>query len=295
MNNIQKYMTKIEEHVTKLTNLGELKRYIGVDIIRDHISKKITLKQHNYIKTYLEDKNLSQSQTKRTPLNHTLSYKNNITENNTNKPINDSVGQIRYLADWTRPDLLVAAGILGSAASNPGNEHLKGLNHVNKYLLNTIDESITLGGDSDVELFGFSDAAFIRDGDSKPQYGYCFYLNRNSGAVYARSMKGNTVSMSSTEAEMKALVETVKECIWMREFLKEISFEQQKATTIYVDNTATIALTESMKNTKNIKHFLLILNFLRQEINNKTIILKYIDTNNNVADILTKPLNIIQF
>ena len=88
--------------------------------------------------------------------------------------------------------------------------------------MGTIDEGVTLGGDSDIELFGFSDAAFIRDGDSKPQYGYCFYLNRNSGAVYARSMKGNTVSMSSTEAEMKALVETVKECIWMREFLKEI-------------------------------------------------------------------------
>ena len=89
---------------------------------------------------------------------------------------------------------------------------------------------------------------------------------------------------------MKALVECIKDALWIRGFLAEIMLVQEKPTVIFVDNTACMALAESMRNAKNVKHFL-----LRQELINKTISLKYVPTGMNVPDMLTKPLPVDQF
>jgi hypothetical protein len=44
-----------------------------------------------------------------------------------------------------------------------------------------------------------------------------------------------------------------------------------------------------------VKHFILLLNFIRQELQNRIIELKYIPSQHYVADMLTKQLSILQF
>jgi hypothetical protein len=63
-------------------------------------------------------------------------------------------------------NLLASAGILGSHVRNPSNGHIKGLNHVNRYIKGTPNLGISFNGQAELDLFGCSDAAFNRLHDS---------------------------------------------------------------------------------------------------------------------------------
>jgi hypothetical protein len=100
-----------------------------------------------------------------------------------------------------------------------------------------------------------------------------------------------TVSLHSTESEVKALCLTTIETIWLRGFLKVLGFEQTEPTIIYDDNAATKYLAEALDNvSNNVAHLVVKINFIQEQVANGTIAIKYINTENQVADILTKPL-----
>src|SRR4028119_504672 len=56
-------------------------------------------------------------------------------------------------------------------------------------------------------------------------------LARNESASHSTSPK-HPVSHSSTESELKALDEAIRECLWMRGFLHEIGFTQSNPSTL---------------------------------------------------------------
>ena len=56
---------------------------------------------------------------------------------------------------------------------------------------------LVLGGlDDEVNLFSYTDASHNPDKTSRPRLGYCFYLNLESGTIFARSVKDTCVSHS---------------------------------------------------------------------------------------------------
>ena len=198
---------------------------------------------------------------------------------------------MRYSANHTRPDLLAAIGIISSGMSNPSDNDIAAITHIKQYLLSTPDLSLTLGGDPHVCLIGFSDVSYVTKGESKSRLAYCLFLNLTSGCVIAKSWKDSTISHSSTEAEIKAIDALIREIIWMRGFLAELGFAQEKPTTIYVDNESSIAITTSMNNmSTKVSHMIMRINFIQQEILAGTVELKSIRSENELADILTKPL-----
>ena len=58
-----------------------------------------------------------------------------------------------------------------------------------------------------------TDASHIQHGDSKSQLGFALFLNLSSGTVCARSARDTTVSLSSTDAEIKAVKLALREII----------------------------------------------------------------------------------
>jgi hypothetical protein len=96
-----------------------------------------------------------------------------------------------------------------------------------------------------------------------------------------------TVSLPSTDSEVKALCLTTIETIWLRGFLKELGFEQTEPTIIYVDNAAPKYLAEALD---KLAHMVVKINFIQEQVANGTIAIKYINTENQVSDTLTKPL-----
>jgi len=98
------------------------------------------------------------------------------------------------------------------------------------------------------------------------------------------------VSHSSCEAETKAIDAAIIQTIWMRGFLAELGFPQIGPTVFYTDSASAIDLGELFRVGKNSIHMTMRLNFIHQSVEDKTISLKYINTDLQVADILTKLL-----
>jgi hypothetical protein len=182
-------------------------------------------------------------------------------------------------------------GKLASAGDNPSDNHLKGLEHLNRYLIGSSQEKLILGGiDREIKLFGFSDASYITKGDSKSQLAYCFFLNKTSGTISARSRKDTTVSHSSAEAEIKAIDLAILQATWLRGFLGEIGYPQKEPTVLFTDSISAKTLADTFHISSNSGHLVVRINYIHQEILAGNISLKYIDTNHMVADVLTKAL-----
>jgi hypothetical protein len=125
-------------------------------------------------------------------------------------------------------------------------------------------------------------------GDRKSTTGFVIYLNKNP--ISWKSRKQNTVALSTCEAEYMALADVVSEIISIRSLLTELGFDPTP-TSVFEDNQGTIALATNPVNHSRAKHIDIKFHFIRDHIANGTIMLEYIPTHEQVADIMTKGLS----
>ena len=105
------------------------------------------------------------------------------------------------------------------------------------------------------------------------------------------SSKTSRIVSSSTEAEVHGLVHIEKENIWQREFHQVLAyFKNIPPTLVYQDNTAAISLSTKGTCHKRSKHFGLEFDMFREYVRLKEMEIKYISTDELVADLLTKAL-----
>ena len=97
------------------------------------------------------------------------------------------------------------------------------------------------------------------------------------------------MSLSSTEAEYKALTDASKEVQWLSNLMTETHLTKEHNTSIIrVDNRGAIDLAHSQtsQNSFRTKHMDLWLHFIQ----NKTIGLRFVSSSANKANFLTKPV-----
>ena len=168
-----------------------------------------------------------------------------------------------------------------------------------RYLTGTVHEGLSFarGLDSDplVELFGLCDASYIPGHDSRGQLAFALFLNLNSGTIEAKSVKDTTVSTSATHVELKAMYLCLLAIIWARGFLTELGFPPTRATTIWSDSASARQLVNSFHLSAKSQHLTMRVNAINQEVVNGVVEIKYIDTEGNSVDVLTKALPIIPF
>lgn len=204
-------------------------------------------------------------------------------------------GSYRYLCDRTRPDLLVTTGELATGgADGPSDAHLKVARQAYVYLKQTKNQKLRLGGKQVKRLgkelhFYFSDAAFIREGNSKSRLGYAGWLGYSNGAYTATSINDTTVSQSSMESEVKALNACCNTIVHTRRLCTFLGYEET-STIIFEDNKAAIDLATTLKTTPKSRHIQPKINHIRERLNAGDIQILFIPSHLNVADTLTKPL-----
>jgi hypothetical protein len=223
-----------------------------------------------------------------------MSANTNLRDEQQNKDLESLLpvtGTLRYLCDRTKPNLLASIGELSTNITpNPSDEHVKAAKKLIRFIKTSKDQTLKLGGGGDIELFGFCDASHICTGPSKSRLGGCLYIGYDSGAIKSYSISSSTVSLSSCESEIKSLVTIFKDVIHLRDVLQFLGFDQEKPTVVYCDNKSAIDLCKTLKSKDNTKHIQVRINFLRECINSRMVEIKFIPTDLNVADLLTKPL-----
>jgi hypothetical protein len=90
---------------------------------------------------------------------------------------------------------------------------------------------------------------------------------------------------------MRALFQLVVEILYIEHLCEEIGRPLSLPSVIHEDNMPVITLLTSSKGQpKGSKHFLMLVNYCRELVNNGTISMQHIATEKNIADILTKSL-----
>ena len=116
-----------------------------------------------------------------------------------------------------------------------------------------------------------------------------------SGPISWASKKQSTVACSSTESEYYALSETARETVWLRKLLGEMGQEQDSATTIWEDNQQTIVWALDAAHHGRNKHIDVRLHYVRDQVRRNVVKVQYTPTEDQLADLLTKPLGRLAF
>ena len=296
----------LQSSVRQATFDDTVKKYIGIDVHYQQQKREVSLTHCSYIterwSNYTKDVDIPMAPTSNlrtaTPVMRELTML-------------PDTGAFRFATDRGRPDVLVATGEIATGGDkNPSYEHEKVAERTKHYFMQTRDLGLVFGAGAgrfdELEIFGYSDAAYITQGNCKSRLGGCIFLNRYSGAIKsfsktdtqrtdARSDVG-TLSHSSTEAEIKAIDEWLREVIHIVDILEFLMGRRyDKPVVLYVDNKSAIELCNSLKQNHKVKHINMRIAFIRELIKSKFVVLKFVGTADNTADLLTKPLAVVLF
>jgi hypothetical protein len=203
------------------------------------------------------------------------------------------IGSLMYLVN-TRPDICFAVNTLSQFMVEPRRVHWVAAKHVLRYLCGTVDYGLDYHRGDGVRLVGYTDSDWAGCvSDRKSTSGCCFGLG--SAVVSWFSRKQKSVALSSAEAEYMAASQASCEALWLRKMLIGLFGVQLRPTVIYCDNQSCIKLSENPVFHDRSKHIEIRYHFIRDYVQRGAVELQYISTEEQVADILTKALNMGKF
>ena len=182
--------------------------------------------------------------------------------------------------------------------NNPAQHHLQAAKHCLRYLKGTLNYGIIFNGknsysNSDHFITAYTDASWGNElTDRKSTTGTVVKYNGN--VINWLSKKQPTVATSTTEAEYMALGAATKEVLWYRTWIKEV-FNQDIVPVIYGDNQSSIHLSKNDSNHQRTKHIDITHHFIRDHLQSNHIVIKWIPTAEQQADLLTKMMPTKQF
>jgi hypothetical protein len=275
-----------------IKDLGELKWFLGVRVIRDRANRKIWLCQDSYIEKIANRFNLQFGKMPPTPMTTDTLEKN--PGKATPQEIHlfrQKVGSILYATAITGPDAARAVNKLSEFLTNPSPARLQAADRVIRYPYGTKSLAIEYSHGSEAFLWA-SDAAFADNVDRKSTEGYLFKLF--GGPIDWRACKQKTVTTSTTEAELLALSHTTKDYFWWKRLFSDIGLNLEDANDepILCDNKQTVLILEQKQpNFKTqLKHIDVHNHWLRQEVQKCSIRIRWVPTSQMPANGFTKPL-----
>ena len=288
---LQRLKAKMKE-ILPLKDLGPTSEYLGMEINRDRSNKLIYLSQKRYIEDISRRFADCAIKTHPTPLavNHNFTLPSDDEEPaQSQERYPELVGCLMYLMVCTRPDIAHAMSVLGRfvAPGRHGAEHWKAALRVLGYVQFTSDLCLMLGGD-DAALAGYTDASWADDLiDRRSSQGFCLTLGK--GVVSWKATKSPSVALSTCEAELYAGTAAAQYLLWLKRLIQELGCHQG-APVLWCYNKSTIALTKDPVYSARSKHIEASYHFLRELSIQGELTVQHVATNENVADIFTKPL-----
>ena len=142
---------------------------------------------------------------------------------------------------------------------------------------------------SNFDLVGFSDADYAVDKvDRKSTSGTCHFLGRS--LVCWSSKKQNCVSLSTAESEYIAAGSCCAQLLWMKQTLKDYGINL-KQVHLFCDNESAIKIANNPVQHSKTKHIEIRHHFLRDHVMKEDIDIIHVNTEEQLADIFTKPLD----
>jgi hypothetical protein len=282
----------LEKH-WQLTDQGEAEWFLGIRILRNRGQRKLWLVQDSYLETVAERFHLTNRARVCTPatLVELRPYEGQASPAEIHI-YQQKVGSAQYATTITRPDAAKVVSMLSQYLCNPGPEHMQAVDRLICYLYHTRFLALEYAAvESDDEVVRVSsDASYADHSDRKSSAGYICQVF--GGPVDWKATKQRTVTTSTTEAELLSLSDAGKTIQWWKRLFDHIEFDYPGKLTILCDNLRTVNLVtaEDTAFDTKLKHVDIHGHWLRQEVSEGRVHVKWVATGQMAADGLTKVL-----
>lgn len=265
--------------------------FLGLEIYQEQ-DGSVRVDQTHYTEKLLERFNMSCCKAVTTP----IVKDNDAEESPLNKefPYREAVGALMFLMCGTRPDIAYAVSVASRNLENPTDRDVLRVKRILRYLRGTTEYGLHYKRKHRKGVIDcYSDAD--HGGDLKTARSTSGVLCLYSGApICWISQRQPSVAISTTEAEIVAASEAAREIVWVKRLLTEL--DQLKATpALQVDNEAAIRLAQNPEFHRRTKHIRIRHFFVREMVTAGEIDVSKVDSEKQLADILTKPLNSVRF
>ncbi|WVZ70173.1 hypothetical protein U9M48_018860 [Paspalum notatum var. saurae] len=203
------------------------------------------------------------------------------------KEFREMIGSLLYLTA-TRPDIQFAVCLCARHQASPRTSHRQAVKRIFRYLKLTPELGLWYSSGSSLSLRGLSDAdhAGCRI-DRKSTSGTCQLLE--TSLVSWSSRKQASVSLSTTEAEYIAAASCCSQLLWMKATLSDFGLRFGKIS-LLIESTSAISVAKNPVLHSRTKHIDVRFHFLRDHYEKGDINLVHVASENQLADIFTKPL-----
>nr|ABF96984.1 retrotransposon protein, putative, Ty1-copia subclass [Oryza sativa Japonica Group] len=277
----------------EMSMIEELSFFLGLQI--KQLKDGTFVSQTKYIKDLLKRFGLEDAKPIKTPM--ATNWHLDLDEGG--KPVDlklyrSMIGSLLYLTA-SRPDIMFSVCMYARFQAAPKECHLVAVKRILRYLKHSSTISLWYPKGAKFKLVGYSDSDYAGyKVDRKSTSGSCQMLGRS--LVSWSSKKQNSVALSTAEAEYISAGSCCAQLLWMKQILLDygISFTETQ-TPLLCNNDSTIKIANNPVQHFRTKHIDIRHHFLTDHVAKCDIVISHIRTEDQLADIFTKPLDETRF
>nr|GEX08706.1 putative ribonuclease H-like domain-containing protein [Tanacetum cinerariifolium] len=202
------------------------------------------------------------------------------------------IGSLMYLTA-SRLDIMFTICTCARHQVTPKECHLHAVKRIFRYLKDYPKLGLWYLKESPFDLVAYSDSYYGgATQDRKSTTGGCQFFGRR--LILWQCKKQTIVATSTTKAEYVAAASCYGQVLWILNLLLDYGYNFM-ITKIYIENNSTICIVKNPVYHSKTKHIEIRHHFIRDCFEKKLISVDYIHTDENVADLLTKPFDAGRF
>ncbi|GJT02972.1 putative RNA-directed DNA polymerase [Tanacetum coccineum] len=275
---------KLMKDKFQMSSMGELTFFLGLQVQQK--KKGIFISQDKYVHEILRKYNYTDVKSASTPtyLEKPLFQDGDVADVDEHL-YRSMIRSLMYLIA-SRPDIMFAVCACARFQGSLKTSHLLAVKRIFRYLKGKPSLGLWYSKDSPLELVAFTDSDYAGvTQDRKSTTGGCQFLGNR--LISWQCKKQTIVATSTTEAEYVAAANCCGQVLWIQNQLLDYGYNFMN-TVIYIDNNSTICIIENPVQHSKTKHIEIRHHFIRDCNAKKLIQMVKIDTEHNVADLLTK-------
>jgi hypothetical protein len=289
----------------RISSEGPLTTYLGFDIRLEPSTQKIYVCMQRFMEKVFKKFKMVAKASVKTPLPENFQASLEAAEQGgftldeqytLDFMYRHKVGSILYYMICMRPDIAYSVGLLARYSNKISGVACAGVTQLLQFCYNTRKIELALGG-TKASVVAYFDSDWAGDRATRRSTGmHIIYMG--IGPVEWCSRLQKLVAQSTCEAEYMAANAPARSILWLRTLLHQTGIEAiitKYSSTIYGDNTASLAMMGNPVHHDRTKHIAIKYFFIRDLVAAGVLSREHVESGDNYADIGTKPLGRIKF
>ncbi|KAK6162091.1 hypothetical protein DH2020_001932 [Rehmannia glutinosa] len=271
-----------------MSMMGELTFFLGLQV--KQLKDGTFISQIKYTRDLMKKFGMKEKSSVKIPMNTSIKMDMDADGKATNQTrYRALIGSLLYLTA-NIPDITFAVGVCARFQSTPKKSHMTAAKRILRYLKGCQEVDLWYPKEGGFKIIGYSDSDYSGCRvDRKSTSGTCQMLGNRLVSWFSK--KKNSIATSTAEAEYIVAGSCCAQILWMRQQLRDYEIEEKEIPIIFCDNISAINIAQNPVHHNRTKHIEIRHHFLRDCVSKRKIEISFVPSQDQLADIFTKPLS----